>query len=218
MSQSIRSIVLLALSAAAVFSQAVSTSQISGTIQDASGLSIAGAEIKATQIDTGVVRTATTSADGSYALTNLPIGPYHLEIRKEGFTVHSRSGIILQVNSSPTIDATLAVGSINEQVSVEANASLVETRATGVGQVIDNQRVLELPLNGRQATDLVFLAGMATAGNGANLNSGVRNYPTVQISVAGRLDSGLTYLLDGGTHNDPWTRRLRVPLHSAPTR
>jgi hypothetical protein len=194
-----------------VQAQSVSNSQINGTVQDATGLAVAGAQVVATQTDTGVVRSATTGADGSYALPNLPIGPYRLEISKEGFSKYIQSGITLQVDSNPSIEAVLKVGSVTEQVEVHADAAMVETRATGIGQVIDNQRVLELPLNGRQATDLVFLAGAATVGNSANLNSGVRNYPTVQITVAGGLDYGVSYLLDGGTLNDPYNN-LNLPL------
>ena len=196
---------------AALWAQAISTSQINGTVQDASGLAVPGAEIKATQTATGLVRVISSGADGGYVLTNLPVGPYQLEVSKEGFSKYVQSGITLQVGSNPTIDVSLKVGAVSEQVQVEANAALVETRSSGVGQVIDNQRVLELPLNGRQATELIFLSGMATPVNGAGLNSGVRNYPTVDISVAGGLSNGLAYALDGATHNDPYNN-LNLPL------
>ena len=195
----------------ALWAQSVSTSQINGTVQDATGLAVAGAQVLGTQTDTGLTRSTATGADGSYVLSNLPIGPWKLEIGKEGFSKYVQSGIVLQVGSNPTIDAVLKVGAVSEQVEVHADAAMVETRATGVGQVIDNQRVLELPLNGREATDLVFLAGAATVGNSANLNTGVRNYPTVQITVAGGLDYGVSYLLDGGTLNDPYNN-LNLPL------
>ena len=150
--------------------QAISTSQINGTVQDATGLAVPGAEVKATQTATGLVRTIATGGDGSYVLPNLPVGPYQLEVTKSGFSKFVQTGIELQVGSNPTVDIGLKVGSVSEQVQVEANASLVETRSVGVGQVIDNQRVLELPLNGRQATELIYLAGMATPTNGAGLN------------------------------------------------
>ena len=195
----------------AALGQAVSTAQISGSVRDAAGLAVPGADLKLTQTATGAMRTTISGPDGAYVFPNLPIGPYVLEVGKAGFNKYVQSGILLQVGSDPNIDAALKVGSVTEQVVVQADAAMVETRATGVGQVIDNQRVLELPLNGRQATDLIFLAGMATPGSGANLNSGVRNYPTVQISVAGGVDNGITYLLDGGTHNDPYNN-LNLPL------
>jgi hypothetical protein len=167
----------IVLACALAWGQAISTSQINGTVRDASGLAVAGAEVKATQTATGLVRTSTSGADGSFLLTDLPVGPYQLEAGKEGFAKYVQSGIVLQVGSNPTIEISLKIGSVTEQVVVEAGASLVETRNAGVGTVMENQRVLELPLNGRQATDLIYLSGMATQVNGAGLNSGVRNFP-----------------------------------------
>src|SRR4029077_20375969 len=84
----------------------------------------------------------------------------------------------------------------------------VETRSTGVSQVMDNNRVVELPLNGRQVTDLIVLSGAATI---SGTSSFVRNYPTANISVAGGLHNGLTFLLDGASHNDP-INGLNLPL------
>src|ERR1051325_9168306 len=103
------------------------------------------------------------STVGAYAFPNLPVGPYQLKVVLQGFNTYVRDGIVLQVGSNPELNVTLAVGNISEQVTVTANASLVETRNTGVGQVIDNQRVMEMPLNGRQATELIFLSGVATS-------------------------------------------------------
>ena len=100
------------------------------------------------------------------------------------------------------------MGQVAQQVEVEANATQVETQNTGVSQVMDNNRVVELPLNGRQVTDLVVLSGAATV---SATSSNVRNYPTVNISVAGGLHNGLTFLLDGASHNDP-TNGLNLPL------
>jgi len=201
---------LLSLAAcAAAFAQS-STSQINGAVHDPSGLAVPGAQVTATQTGTGAARTATTGADGQYVLPNLPIGPYQLEISKEGFNKYVQTGIILQVDTNPTVDAVLKVGSVAEQVNVEANAALVETQSTGVGTVIDQQRVVDLPLNGREATQLIYLSGMATTGNGTNLNT-IRNYPTQLISVAGGQGNGITYLLDGGMHNDVMNS-LNLPL------
>src|SRR5579864_2212548 len=87
-------------SCAAVWGQG--TAQISGTVKDTSGAAVPGAEIKVTQGATNAVRTTTSGADGSYVLPDLPIGPYTLEIAKEGFNKYRQSGIVLQVASSPT--------------------------------------------------------------------------------------------------------------------
>src|SRR5215469_1968016 len=94
---------------------AQATSQISGTVRDQSGLAVPGAEVKVTQTATGTVRTANAGADGGYVLSNLPIGPYLLEVTKEGFVKYVQSGIVLQVDSNPTIDVAMKVGSVTEQ-------------------------------------------------------------------------------------------------------
>ena len=192
-------ILLSAFSAACAWAQA--TAQIHGVIQDMTGSAVPGATIKATQAETGVTRRATSESDGGYVLTNLPIGPYTLEVTKEGFTTAVQSGIVLQVNSDPAILVALKVGAVSERITVEANASQVETRSAGVGTVIEAQRVIDLPLNGRQPTDLVTLSGLAVqtaAAPGYTMNTGVN------IAVAGSTPYSIQYNLDGATHIDTY--------------
>jgi len=99
---SIRITVVCLFACAAAWAQ--SLAQIHGTIQDSTGAAVPGAEVKATQTATGVARSTTTGADGSYVLTNLPTGPYRLEVAKEGFTKAVEGGIELQVNGDPAVD------------------------------------------------------------------------------------------------------------------
>src|SRR5579871_1904015 len=113
------------------------TAQINGTVRDSTGLAVPGANIKATQTQTGVVRTATSGNDGGYVLPNLPVGPYLLEVSKEGFSKVAQTGIVLEVNTNPTIDIAMRVGAVSEQITVEAGAAQVETTSTTVGQVVD---------------------------------------------------------------------------------
>jgi len=201
---------LIALLAGAT-AWAQGTAQLSGIVKDPSGAVLPGVEVSVTQTATGAKRTTVTDETGNYVLPNLPIGPYMLEVSLPGFKTYLQSGIVLQVGTNPQINVVLQIGQVAEQVEVQADAALVETRSTGIGQMIDNQRVLELPLNGRQATELIFLAGIATQTIDNSLNSGVRNYPTTVISVAGGANGGLNYFLDGGTHNDP-ENNLNLPL------
>ena len=189
------------------------TAQINGTVSDATGLAVPGAEVKVTQTATGQVRTTISGANGGYVLPDLPIGPYQMEVSKEGFAKFVQSGIVLQVASNPTLDVSLKVGAVTESVQVEANAAQVETQATGVGQVIDNTRVLELPLNARNSQQLIMLTGAAVAGGQQSSN---RGYPVQLISVGGGLNNGLTYVLDGATHNDPYINaNLPLPFPDA---
>ena len=129
---------LSALTAAAVWAQA--TAQIHGVVADQSGAAIAGAMVKATQTETGLTRTVTSEADGGYVLSNLPLGPYQIEVNKEGFSTVVQMGVVLQVGSDAAIPVALKVGAVSERVSVEANATQVETSSVGVGSVVENQR------------------------------------------------------------------------------
>ena len=207
------SLLFFVLGAVSLWAQAQNTAQIQGTIIDASGAAVPGAEIKATNTDTATVRTATTGAAGDYALPNLPVGPYRLEVTKQGFSTYVQTGIVLQVQANPTVDISLKVGGVNEQVQVEANAALVETQATGVGTVMENQRILELPLNGRVATDLITYTGgvipQGVAGNGG--------FPgTEQFVIAGGQAFGVQFYLDGSVFNNPWDlANLPLPFPDA---
>src|SRR6476659_3321568 len=208
-------VALVCATPGAAWAQAIAGSQLSGVVRDSTGGAIPGAEVTVTKTDTGMVRTVFTGADGAYALPNLPVGPYQLKVVLQGFNTYVRDGIILQVGSNPEINVSLAVGNISEQVTVTANASLVETKNTGVGQVIDNQRIMEMPLNGRQATELIFLSGVAVSAPAGDLNTN-KNFPTITISVAGGQANGITYIMDGGTHNDPFNSlNLATPFPDA---
>jgi hypothetical protein len=198
------------------FAQA--TSQISGTVTDASGAVVAGAQITATQTNTGVTRTATSDANGVYSLPSLPLGPYRLEVKKEGFTTFVQTGILLQVGEAATVNPALKVGAVSQSVQVEATAPMMDTTTTGVGQVVNSQSVVDLPLNGRQVTQLITLAGAANtvqAGFGGSPSAGnlvsSKNYPNeALVSVGGGMLNGTTYLMDGGTFNDPFNN-LNLP-------
>ena len=209
MKRVIRALAVCAVACVSLCAQSGGVSQISGTVHDAGGLVVPGAQVTVTQTATGLTRSVHTGADGAYTLPSLPVGPYKFTVTKEGFNTFVQSGIVLQVDSNPVVDATLQVGALSQEVSVQADASMVETHSTGVGQVVDQQRVVDLPLNGRNATQLVFVAGAATTAE-AGLNTN-KNYPTVTISVAGGLSSSITYLLDGADHNDPFTN-LNQPI------
>jgi hypothetical protein len=169
------------------FAQAIS--QISGTATDASGAVVPGVEVTATETDTGIKRTVVTNGQGEYILPNLQIGPYRLEASKPGFRTYVQTGIQLQVNTNPVIPIALGIGEVGQTVQVEANASLVETQNLGVGTVMETQRILDLPLNGRTPTDLIALTGAAVQTGTSptySMNTGVT------ISVAGGVDLACT--------------------------
>src|SRR5204862_5104414 len=166
--------------------------QISGTVKDQSGAVLPGVEVTATQTETSISRMTVTNETGSYVLPNLPLGPYRLEATLPGFRTFVQNGIVLQVNASPLINPVLEVGQVSEQIEVQANAALVETRSAGVGQVVENSRILELPLNGRQVIELLALSGAATPA--ATITGSNRDpFSRGNVSVAGGLANGLNY-------------------------
>ena len=194
---SVLGLTALALVLACGSAWAQATATISGTARDQSGAVLPGVTITVTQQETSLVRTTVTNETGSYVLPNLPLGPYRLEAMLQGFATFAQGGIVLQVNASPVVNPVMGVSAIAEEVQVTGAAPLVDTRSSGVGTVVELQRVVELPLNARQTAQLITLSGLAvqTASSPAfSMNTGVR------ISVAGGNDYGVSYSLDGAPH------------------
>ena len=153
------------------------------------------------ETDKQSLHTTVTDAQGQYVLPGLPIGPYRLEVQASGFKDYLQSGIVLQVNNNVQINVTMQVGSISEKVEVSATANMVETKENSISNVIDQQRISELPLNGRQATQLILTLGAAAYGDGGDTGSKTF-YSSTRISVAGGQGNGTAYLLDGGDNTD----------------
>src|SRR5262245_2197892 len=188
---------------------AQSTAQISGTVTDPSGARLPGAEVTVMQTATGAARNVITNEAGVYVLPRLATGPYRLEVTLPGFRTFVQTGIVLEVNASPVVNVQLDVGQVTETIEVQANTDLVETQKVGVGQVMETRQILELPLNGRNVTELITLSGAATTppdGSSSRSMSGQQN-----IRVAGGLSGSVRYSLDGALHTNPYDN-LSLPL------
>jgi hypothetical protein len=181
--------------------QAVAVAQVSGAVTDPTGAAIAGAQITMTETDKQTSRSTTSDASGFYVLPNLPVGPYRMEIKANGFKDYVQTGIVLVVNNNIQLNAALQVGSISEKVEVTAAAGLVETKENSVSTVIQQQAINDLPLNGRQATQLILTLGAAAYGDSGDTGSKTF-YSSTRISVAGGQGNGTAYLLDGGDNTD----------------
>lgn len=189
---------------ASLYAQAVSNATIHGEVTDPTGAAIPNAQVKAIQTNTGQISSTTTGADGAYILPNLPVGPYRLEVTAASFSNYVQSGIVLHVGNNVQINVPLQVGAVSQQVEVAANAAMVETQDTSVSAVIDQQRIVDLPLNGRQATDLILLSGGASVPPGAaGRFITTHDYvSSIGVSISGGQENGNNYLLDGADHND----------------
>ena len=136
------SVVALSLLLAGGVAWAQATARLDGRVTDESGGVLPGVTVTATQTDTGFTRTAVTDGTGAWIMSNLPTGPYRLEVSLQGFRTYVQTGIVLQVGATPTINAVLAVGSLEETVSVEAAAPIVDVRSAGISEVVDQERIL----------------------------------------------------------------------------
>ena len=192
------SALVLVLTSALAYAQA--TAQLSGRVTDESNAVLPGVTVTVTQTDTGFTRTTVTDEGGTYVLPNLPLGPYRLEVMLAGFRTYVQTGIVLQVGATPAINVALELGQLAETVTVEAAAPLVDTQSAGISEVVENERIIELPLQGRQVTDLIVLAGAAVEMGRPNNRSFQGG---VNIAVAGGMSFGVSYMLDGALHNDP---------------
>jgi hypothetical protein len=205
--------VLVGLLCTQINAQTSQVAQISGQVQDGTGAAIPGAHVSMTNVDTGLVRTTDARQDGSYNITTLPVGTYMLKATKEGFGEYRQPGIVLNVNTNPTIVITLTVGAVQQQIEVSVDVPQVETHDTGVGALVDQQHVVDLPLNGRQVTQLVALSGASVGAgpaSGQNLISN-KNYPTASAySIAGGQLNQTLFVLDGAYNMDP-TSNVGLP-------
>ena len=196
----------LLLTGASTFAQ-ISTAQLSGRVTDPHGTIVQGADVTAIQIDTGYPRNDLTDANGLYLLSNLPPGPYQLQITLPGFTTYAQKGIVLHVGTSNVIDAVLRVGAL-EKVTVDGAAPLVDVRSAGIHAVVRHEDILALPLNGRNPVELVTITGASVH----TISAGVTALPGgMGISVAGGQSFGVMYLLDGVMHNSP-QNNLNLPF------
>src|ERR1035441_5833393 len=186
------------------FAQAVNNAQVHGTVLDQSGAAVVGAKVTATQKETGQVQTTVSGADGSFVLPGLPVGGYSLQVTANGFRKYTQTGLVLQIGQNVQVNIPLTVGSVSQEVQVSADAAMVETQDTSISEVIDHQRIVDLPLNGRQATDLILLSGgAAMPPNAASRVVTTHDYVnSVGVSVSGGQINGNNYLLDGGDNND----------------
>jgi outer membrane receptor protein involved in Fe transport len=195
-----RFLVALLLVPAAMLAQQ-SRGSFFGTITDSSGAAIPGARVTVTNMGTNMSSAAQTNTEGFYSAPSLVIGEYTITVEKQGFKKGVRSGLTLQVDQRAQVDLQLEVGGVAETVEVRAEAALVDTGSATVGKVVENRRVVELPLNGRNALALTLLTPSVKSNAGpTNSGFGDRGIQLSSISINGGPNAMNAQSLDGGNN------------------
>jgi Carboxypeptidase regulatory-like domain/TonB dependent receptor len=183
------------------------TGSILGVVRDPSQAVLKGARIRITNVQTNLSQEVTSADDGSYRFLALPVGTYTLNVTLGGFQQFNATDIVLKVNDELRIDVPMRLGNVQEEVTISASQVRVETENTQLGDVIDSQKMLNLPLNGRSYLDLLGLqAGVAPSGSvtiGGDSGTGARPVSGYisnagNVSVNGQRETANAFLVNGG--------------------
>jgi len=179
--------------------------EITGVVSDSTGAVIVGAKVTATNTGTNAARTAVTNDSGIYSFPAMQPGAYTLKVEMAGFKSFTETGIQLQVQQTARIDVAMEVGEVTQTIEVSGGGALLTTENATVGTVIENRRIVELPLNGRNFLQLVSLSpnvsfGFQSAGQAGSRQGGTRS--TQNISLAGQRAQFNRFTLDGIENTD----------------
>src|SRR5882724_11590487 len=198
---------LVALLFVPLASHAQGLGSITGRVTDPEGASVAGAQVTATQEGTGFSRSAVTDTDGLYVIPSLQPATYRLSVEAKGFSTSRETGITLLADQTLTVNVGIKLGMTTEVVTVMSNAMQVDTATSTIKQVMEQQRISELPLNGRNAAQLTLLvAGAVNSPNGGADQGATKTFPgAVTFSANGARQNSISYQLDGGNYVDEYT-------------
>jgi Carboxypeptidase regulatory-like domain len=203
-------VIASALMASAAAAQ-VATGTILGNVKDASGATVPGATVTATNVDTQFSRTTATDESGQYALRLLPLGSYKVDVTLDGFKNFSQTGILLEVGRNARVDATIEPGAVAEVISVVADSPLVEAYTSSLSRTVGQNDVLNLPLVNRDLYSLLSLTGGVTSNDSSNSLGGPEQTTTINGSQKAQIGT-VNFQLDGGNN----TAGLRGTGNPAP--
>jgi hypothetical protein len=176
------------------------TGSIRGTVTDPSGAIVEGASVTARQTETGLSRTTTTDRAGAYLLLELPVGHYQLQVERTSFQTYIQQGISLDVNESATIPVALKVGAESEKIQVDADAEIIQAAVTSLGTVVSEREVLDLPLNGRNFTQLGLLQPGVVPLTPGLVEAGGSLRASQAYAVNGQRPESNNFLIDGANN------------------
>jgi hypothetical protein len=194
--------VSLALFSAKGFAQIAGTGSIQGTVSDSTGAVLPNATVTAVNTATQVTHTATSGSTGLYSFPNLDIGTYTIAVKAQGFEQYSQTNIVLEVGSSIAVNVAMTVGAEDQKIEVQASGLALQTEDASFKQTIDQKTVTEMPLNGRQMTNLITLSGGSTTAPAGDFTGSKYSYAAISVSVAGGGGNTTMWRLDGGDNND----------------
>jgi hypothetical protein len=197
------------LGLAASVSAQTNAGEISGVVRDATGAVLPGATVAATQPATGVTVERVTGADGRFYLPALRVGTWDLRITLPGFAPQQRTGVVLELGRSLTIDVTLGVAALSEQVVVGATTPLLQTTNAEISDIIENREVVQLPLNGRNLMSLAQLSSAVVTPPGGTRGGALQQAGSLP-NVGGQRSGHNIYLLDGVTVTDELFNNLVI--------
>src|SRR5467141_2272545 len=200
-------VVPFALLFAPLFSNAQGFGSIAGRVTDPSGAAVASAKVVATQEGTAFSRTAVTDTEGLYVIPSLRPATYSLTVEAAGFSISKENGINLLADQTLTVNFGLKLGTTTEIIEISGNALQADTSTSTLKQVIEQQRLVEMPLEGRNAAKLSLLVpGAVYSVNGGADQGTTKTFPgAVTISANGARQDMVSYLLDGGNYVDEYT-------------
>jgi hypothetical protein len=197
-------IVLMLSAPYALHAQVAGTGSIQGTITDTTDAVIPDASVTLTEESTQVRRTTKADGKGVYAFPNISIGTYTETVSAPGFKSYTKTGNVLEVGGSISINVKMTIGEASEKIEVKADALALQTEDASYKQTIDQQDITEMPLNsaGRQITGLLAIAGGTNPAPGGDFTGSKYSYQTIAISIAGGQGNTTLWRLDGGDNND----------------
>src|SRR5947209_18137433 len=179
------------------------TGQINGVITDNTAAIVPGATVKAVETATGLSRDTVTGVDGRYTFTSLRPTTYDITAELAGFRTSQRKGVLLQANENLTLNFAIEVGAIEESVTVSGQSPTVDVTSATLSEVVDAKRIVELPLNGRDAAKLsTLVAGMVLTE--VSQESGKTIPGALRLSTNGTESRQVSFRLDGTSHTDPY--------------
>src|SRR4051794_26796996 len=195
--------VAIFICAAGAFAQGGGNVAITGTVTDPSGAVLAGAQVKVTQKNTAATRIDTSNSSGQFNVSQLPPATYTVSVEAQGFKKYVQD-VVLLADQIRNMDIHLEIGDTSQQIEVEASSVQVNTVTPVLSQVIEQSRVINLPLNGRNAADLTLLVPGANNANGHGTTQGdTKQVPGAEsISVNGARPDQIGYNLDGANNQD----------------